>query len=68
MSRHRARYDASAKTLTVTYPHGGEYIYHDVPVHVAAALGRAESTGAFIGAHVKGSYRHTIPAKEKTKP
>lgn len=64
MSRHRARYDASAKTLTVTYPHGGEFVYHDVPSHVAAALGRAESTGAFINAHVKGTYKHTAKPKE----
>ena len=66
MSRHRARYDASAKTLTVTYPHGGEYVYHDVPLHVAAALGRAESTGAFITAHVKGKYRHTTNEGNRT--
>lgn len=64
MSKHRVRYDSSAKTLTVTYPHGGEYVYHDVPTHVAAALGRAESTGAFLVAHVKGRYKHTAVVKE----
>ena len=52
-------YDSTSRTLKVTYPSGVTYCYAKVPAHVAAAFGRAESKGMFMGKYIRGKYEAT---------
>lgn len=47
------------ETLQVQFLNGTTYQYFDVPVHVFDGLQQAESTGKYLAAHVKGTYRYS---------
>lgn len=54
-------YDAATKTLAVQFKGGGKtYHYADVPESVFGDMGKAESIGKFIGAHVVKKFKHTL--------
>lgn len=49
-------YDPLTKTLAVQFRGGKTYHYDNVPTEVVDAMGKAESVGKFIGAHVRGKF------------
>ena len=49
-------YDPLTKTLAVQFRGGKTYHYDNVPTEVVDAMGKAESLGKFIGAHIRGKY------------
>lgn len=52
-------YTPATKTLRVKFINGSVYDYHDVPAEIAEGLGKAQSPGGFIAAHVKGGFKYT---------
>lgn len=52
-------YDAATQTLAVQFKSGKTYHYAGVPPHIHSELGKAESVGKYIGAHVVGKFKHT---------
>jgi hypothetical protein len=51
-------YDAETCTMEVAFVNGRVYRYFDVPVHVHAALMKADSIGAMFNREVRGVYRY----------
>ncbi|NDU91585.1 MAG: KTSC domain-containing protein [Ferrovum sp.] len=49
-------YDSAEKVLAVQFTRGGEYRYFDVPQEKFDALMEAESKGAHLGKHIKGTH------------
>lgn len=57
-------YDDATRVLTVRWTHGAESRYADVPVHMNAALGRADSVGTFVKSHIVGKFKLHEEKKE----
>ena len=57
-------YDALSRTLAIEFKSGGVYHYAGVPVDVYARLVDAKSIGKFIGAEIRGKFKHTRIEKE----
>jgi hypothetical protein len=51
-------YDLETQTMEVEFTNGNVYQYFDVPQAVQEELMRAESTGKFLNAQIKGVYRY----------
>ena len=47
------------ETLQVQFLNGTTYQYFDVPSHIFEGLQTADSTGKYLAAHVKGTYRYS---------
>ena len=58
-------YDAASRRLAVRFKSGGVYLYDNVPPDMVAKMGKADSVGKFLAAHIKGKYKHT---QVKDKP
>lgn len=50
-------FDPFTNTLAVQFKSGATYHYHGVPLDVYHAMGKAESVGKFMGAHVVGKFK-----------
>lgn len=53
----RSLYDASRRTLAVTFTSGRKYIYEDVPAEVALEFQTAPSQGAYFNWRIRDQYR-----------
>lgn len=53
-------YDQASQTLAVRFKGGKIYHYANVPQEIHTGLGKAESIGKYIGAHVVGKFTHTL--------
>lgn len=52
------RYDAAARTLTVTFRLSGRtYVYEDVPQEIYDGLIFSDSLGAYFNAHIRDRFR-----------
>ncbi len=49
-------YDSDEQNLTVKFPGGRLYVYHNVPAEIFTRLVEAESPGREYNAAVKGKY------------
>lgn len=59
-------YDLATQTLAVQFKHGAKvYHYANVPPDVHEEMGKAESIGKFIGAHVVKKFDFTTVTLEK---
>jgi hypothetical protein len=52
----RVLYDASKRTLAVTFTSGKKYIYEDVPPEVATEFQTAPSQGAYFNWRIRDQY------------
>lgn len=52
----RVLYDASKRTLAVTFTNGKKYIYDDVPPDVATEFQTAPSQGAYFNWRIRDQY------------
>ncbi|HVK79622.1 MAG TPA: KTSC domain-containing protein [Verrucomicrobiae bacterium] len=52
----RVLYDASQRTLAVTFTSGKKYIYEDVPADVALEFQTAPSQGAYFNWRIRDQY------------
>lgn len=50
-------YDAQAKDLYIKFKNGGTYRFAEVPAEVWKEIQSAPSTGKFIHARIKGTYK-----------
>lgn len=48
-------YDEESKVMTVTFKNA-KYEYYGVPSDTAMGIEKAESTGKYLGANIKGKY------------
>ena len=55
----RALYDPDARSLTILFTTGRQYIYTDVPLEVADAFRAAFSKGRYFNAHIRDNYDFT---------
>lgn len=53
---HSIGYDPSRRKLFVTFLHGGNYVYSNVPNSVFLAFLRAPSKGQYFHRNIKGVY------------
>lgn len=53
----RVLYDATKRTLAVTFTSGRKYIYEDVPPEVALEFQTASSQGAYFNWRIRDQYR-----------
>jgi len=57
-------YDAASKTLAVQFKGGGKtYFYEGVPETLFGDMGKSESVGKFVGAHIAGKFKHMLQPK-----
>jgi hypothetical protein len=52
-------YDEGSSTLQVEFNNGAAYQYFDIPESIFEGLRDADSVGAYLAAHIKGSYRYS---------
>ncbi|MDE2467962.1 MAG: KTSC domain-containing protein [Bradyrhizobium sp.] len=58
-------HDPGTDTLVVKFHNGGLYAYAGVPHHKFEAMKAAESTGKYLGAHIKGKHEfRKVPTGE----
>ncbi len=59
------RYEAASADLSVSFPDGSVYVYHDVPVEVYQDLTRIVNRGEYFARHVRGQFAYErLPTAE----
>lgn len=54
-------YDAATRTLAIDFVGGSATnLYHDVPPEIAEKLLKADSTGKFFSANIRGVFKHSV--------
>lgn len=54
-------YDSTTQTLAVKFKTGDKvFHYAGVPAHIADAMHKADSIGAYFAKHIRGQFEHQV--------
>ncbi len=59
-------YDATSKTLAITFSSGATYHYDNVPQEKIDALGKAKSVGGFFATDIRNAFKGIMQEVKKS--